>query len=522
MAYQIQESWIAQEKFNVSLDLVDRGSNALDARSAASAVADRVPEGRAVELPTRGEIFIQGVFGDPVTGPIGESSRRLIATFGPDLGVPELGDESKVKHVAFSIAGTHVKVEQTLNGTPIYSAEISLHLDKEGKPFLLTGRPFPEAEGASIIGQEPNPDTSIRQVLEALKDASPAAPPRVDSVALPTPDGFIACHEVKVRTMEPFADWTAFVSAEDGVLVLYNTMMAIRGEAQLFPVNPLRGSLTNERLDNLHSATALSGRFAEVTNDAGKGVTSTNGRFWFKPDATEFDEPSLYHYLDAVRERFRRIGGDDIDNDIFTRQNFSPMVGHVRLQSDDAVNNAYYSPSVGELYFGDIVLDANTRQTARSREIVIHEYGHAVTDAICRLGRTSSNTQSRGMSEGYSDYFAASFLDDPIMGDYFMDDPAGFRNCNNTLSFQLGYVGVEHAVGEVWAGYLWSLRQHPDVGVGVMDALAIQSLYYLGPWKTILEGVEALVEADQRLFPDGPGVGRHSAIIRQSFEDRKS
>src|SRR3712207_7191728 len=65
-------------------------------------------------------------------------------------------------------------------------------------------------------------------------------------------------------------------------------------------------------------------------------------------------------------------------------------------------DNAYYSPDSGDLHFGLF----GRRSSARDASVVIHELGHAVTDAICRLGRSfSRNTEARGLSEGFSDYF---------------------------------------------------------------------------------------------------------------------
>jgi hypothetical protein len=104
-----------------------------------------------------------------------------------------------------------------------------------------------------------------------------------------------------------------------------------------------------------------------------------------------------------------------------------------------------------------------------------------------------------------------------------MNNTSGFRRSDNNRKFPSGYAGEEHDVGEVWAGFLWSLRQDSGIGRGMADALALESLYYLGPWRTIVQGMEAVIEADRRLFPaDATSrTGRHEAAIRQHFQDRK-
>jgi hypothetical protein len=127
------------------------------------------------------------------------------------------------------------------------------------------------------------------------------------------------------------------------------------------------------------------------------------------------------------------------------------------------------------------------------------------------------------MSDGYSDYFAATLLDNPIIGDYFENTAEGFRNCATDKRFPAGFAGEEHAVGEVWAAFLWSLRNDAAVGPGVADALALQSLYFLGPWRTIIQGLEAVLLADRRLFQvdEFGAVGRHEQAIQDAFAARR-
>ena len=124
------------------------------------------------------------------------------------------------------------------------------------------------------------------------------------------------------------------------------------------------------------------------------------------------------------------------------------------------------------------------------------------------------------MSEGYSDYFAANILDDPAIGDDFM--PSYARSCANSNKFARGFVGEEHDVGTVWAGFLWDLREDPKIGRANTELIVLQSLTYLGPWKTILQGLEALIQADRVTFPGADGqYGIHEAQIQAAFKARQ-
>lgn len=195
---------------------------------------------------------------------------------------------------------------------------------------------------------------------------------------------------------------------------------------------------------------------------------------------------------------------------------FAPIRAVVRDRTSP--NNAYYKPSTGELLFGDF--GGGRRPTARSAEIIYHELGHAVADAVCHLSRSMEpDTQSRGMGEGYSDYFAASALDDPRLGDYVLDGGAGQRDCSRpSLRFPPAFRGEEHETGEVWASVLWALRAR--YGGDVADRIALESLYFLDEHSSFEDGRAALQAADRMLFPDADG-GAHERAIEEEFAARR-
>ena len=179
----------------------------------------------------------------------------------------------------------------------------------------------------------------------------------------------------------------------------------------------------------------------------------------------------------------------------------------VALVNDRAArNNAFFMPTTGQLRFGAI----DSRSSARSAAMVVHELAHAVTDTICELGRARTRgTESRGLSEGYSDYFAASLLDDPRFGDYVGNAPEGLRNCAAPgLRFPRGFAGEEHDTGAAWAAVLWGIRGR--AGQASTDRLAVESLEYLDAGSTFAEAVAALHTADAEL---------HGGANRDAIDD---
>jgi hypothetical protein len=222
------------------------------------------------------------------------------------------------------------------------------------------------------------------------------------------------------------------------------------------------------------------------------------------PGDDEFDEPQVYHHVWRATEYFRGITSAGL----MAAAPFTPM--RVLVRDPGSPENAYYSPSSGELRFGLF----GSRSSARSAAIVIHEFGHAITDAICQLGRSfTRDTQARGLSEGFSDYFAASLLDDPRLGDYVVDDPHGARNCGDAQQFPAAFVGEEHTTGGIWASVLWAIRS--DIGQAACDQLVVECLDFLDSTSTFEDARTALHAVDATLNEDA-----NKDVIDEAFDSR--
>jgi len=190
---------------------------------------------------------------------------------------------------------------------------------------------------------------------------------------------------------------------------------------------------------------------------------------------------------------------------------FRPIRAIVRDPA--SAQNAFYGPTKGELRFGDF----GDRPSARSADIIYHEFTHAVSDMAARLPRGLANSEARGMSEGYSDYFSNTMLDDPRFGDWVA--PAQARDSSNAaLRFPLGFVGEEHNTGAVWAAMLWSLRAR--LGARTCDQIVFESLFFLSAQSNFADGRDGLVAADRMLAGVGPSNGPNEAAIEEEWSRR--
>jgi hypothetical protein len=291
------------------------------------------------------------------------------------------------------------------------------------------------------------------------------------------------------------------------VLLAYNISSAADGAAAVYSVNPMQTpNLVDVNLGGLDEpGNLLRGTMIDVSQASGTRVDRPGGDFRTDPQDPEFDEGQVYHFLLRAREYF----GELVEQGLLQARPFAPMVA---LVNDPASpNNAYYMPTTGQLRFGLF----GTRSSARSASMVIHEFGHAITDATSQLGRARiRNTESRGLSEGYSDYFAASMLDDPRFADYVADVPEGARNCSDpALRFSGDFTGEEHDTGAVWAAVLWAIRGR--VGPETADTLAIGSVDFLDSSSTFDDARAALRSVDDRLFQ-----GANRQVIDEEYDGR--
>jgi hypothetical protein len=376
MAHAAPPQWAEKETINFDLSPIAQGSPAFNAVHAAEALTSRA----AMTVHSHSEfhtsdLFLQGAFGESVP----ESPTEALLAVGrrissETLGIPPEAANLRLKHTDVSLAGSHLRAQQTVENLPVYGSEITTHLDSERRPYAITGRPFPESLDASLshpAEKHPAPATVVEEALGAPLDHVV-----VDDVAVLREGVFVPTFQIKGRTREPFGSWNALVSFEGELLAVYNIASSAYGEANAFVESPFRGAATRVRLDNLDAMAALDGRHVSVRDNSGTGVAGVNGAFFVEEDDIRFDEPNVYFFLDQVRIAFEAIYGVAPATSAFgATATFTPM--RVTVHAPEAEDNAFYDPNTGELIFGDIVFDGDTRYTSRSRDIAIHEFGHA-------------------------------------------------------------------------------------------------------------------------------------------------
>lgn len=204
---------------------------------------------------------------------------------------------------------------------------------------------------------------------------------------------------------------------------------------------------------------------------------------------------NAFYWTNALHDWLYRLGFDEAAGNF---QGIDAVA--VDVQDAAVTNNATFStPPDGiapRMQLG--LYPWSTRDSAFDGDIIVHEYAHGLTTRL--VGGPSdvaalSIWQSGALGEGWSDVLAASFTDDPVVGEYVSNNPtSGIRSAAlDTSPYTFGRVGSltgaihgptgrilplpeVHADGEAWSAALWAVREQlgkDDFEQTLVDALKL-------------------------------------------------
>lgn len=265
----------------------------------------------------------------------------------------------------------------------------------------------------------------------------------------------------------------------------------------------------------------LLGPYVNVINEDTPGraqFSSSTQKSWvwdFPSTDIRFDEVNVFYHINRVHDYFTQG----------LKYSALPAMGTFAATVHHGINqpNAFYLPHVRGFYFGDGD-GANVRDTAKASDVIYHEFTHAVVQSIYDPWpnrESPQSTQGGAMSEGLSDYFAAAFTGDPVIGEWAL--PSGLRVVFNLLRFDnrevrgcnttappVGHYwvlpsgeapgecndfGWVHHNAQVYSAALWDLRKSFPLGTIAADRLVLEHLKEGKPLN-FFRSLESLLETD--------------------------
>lgn len=432
-----------------------------------------------------------------------------------------------------SLAAHHIIHQQRLDGLPIHRAYVTVHMAKNGRIYLVKNRAVPhdllEPSAEFKIAAPRARELALRS---AAKNPALARVVACEAMWFPIKSKLRPAFRVRVRRREPREDWIIFVDGETSrILRKYDNLAEATGVAFVFDPNPvaaLGGTgqlLRNGRpqpppekayarvtLRGLNSSGRLDGRRV-TTKPTKRRTRQPNRQFLFQSSDRAFEEVMVYFHIDRAVSYLESIGFRG-PRSIFR----SPICVDATGTKED---NSWFSPHDSSLTFG-----LGGVHDAQDAEIILHELGHAIQDAICP--GFGQSVEAAAMGEGFGDYFAASFFAarkprlyqtsigtwDGIQDD--THDPPCVRRVDEQFtyeSFDHSENADEHDNGQIWSATLWDVRT--ELGRDIADSIILESHFQLDGFTTFARGARAIIDADRNLYH-----GRHLARLRTVFHRR--
>jgi hypothetical protein len=476
--------------------------------------------------------------------PAQEGSPRAVATAALLANTTLLGLDPKLRDldlrkVVPAIGGSHVIFSQTYYGIPIHRAYVTVHMDDKNRVYLIKNRAVPE-ELLPPVRQVQITDAEARRLARRSVKGRNLRVLSSEPMWFPRKKTLRFAYKLRVRRATPSAEWIIFIDAITGsVLSKYDNLAMATATARIFNPNPVVAlgdwrpllkrrkpvrrvpliAYETVRLPGLGTSGCLDGRWV-TTRPTKNRIRARSLKFEFASHEPGFEEVMAYYHVDQAIEYLRSLGYKG------SRRIFSDRVP-INARATKA-DDSWYSPATRRLEFGTGSVD-----DAEDGETILHEFGHALQDAICPdFGQSN---EAAAMGEGFGDYLAASYFaakktgqkrkrlipavmtwDAILFKDPNPSKPPCLRRLDSRRTFKSFEDGeeLEHDNGQIWSATLWDIWK--AVGRDVADRIIIESHFQLDGFTTFARGARAILDADRHLFR-----GTHVTALRRIFRSRR-
>ena len=459
-------------------------------------------------------------------------TRTFLETNRETLGITSALDRLDVRRVIHGQGADHVILQQLWRRRRIHRAYVTVHIGRDRRVYLVKSRAVPE----DVLRQAEEPRIASATAVRAALAGGGRDTGRAWVVGKPELLWYPArrllhpAWRVRIHRTKPRAEVITYVHAVTGTVISrYDNLAEATGRATVFLPNPMalaRGfeplhgtrlqrppvsAYARVKLTGLRSGTQLNGR--RVTTRLTKSrLRSARLDFSVPSSGAGFEEVSAYYHVNEAIAYLEQLGYRG-PRRLFTR----PLEIDARGTRDD---NSWYSPGERTLTFGTGDVD-----DAEDGETVLHEFGHALQDAICP--DFGQSPEAAAMGEGFGDYFAGSFFaarkppdyrDAVMTWDGARGDgrPPCVRRLDSDLtyeSFDHRATADEHENGQIWSATLWDIWKATERRVA--DRIIVESHFQLDGFTTFARAARAILDADRNLYRM-----RHATILKRIFRRR--
>lgn len=436
--------------------------------------------------------------------------------------VAAMGCDLRLRHEIESPGGYHYTYEQTWSGIPIYMGEIKANLNRQ-KRFMNLLDNLRSFEGTPAMHQRDAAQVAalLPQMLDQGFDDFQVFPTTKcyflqDSHLIPA---FKVAYTAHTQTWE-------LILADDDLRELQRRDMAAyrkphtttdtTGHAMVFFPDPLTSSghtygspyadnndgdtpelnaqripVTLRDINWTGTVFELKGPYVVLEDreaPTGAPATSTDGNFVFTRSQQGFEDVMVYYHIDTFQRYVQALG---FTNLMSTAVKADPH----GLNGQD---NSHFVATDSRLAFGEGGVD-----DAEDADVVIHEYGHALSNSGSPF--SNSGTERQGLDEGIGDYVAATysrgisytFWKNTFTWDGHNEFWPG-RSASNPTQYPPSNTSDIYLYGAIWTSTL--MEVWPQIGKEATDRVLLESLYGHAPNLTLTDAALIHIDADSNLY----------------------
>jgi Zn-dependent metalloprotease len=442
----------------------------------------------------------------------------------------------KFERTIESLGASTVLFQQNFKGMPIHGAWVAIHINSKKRIFMVKNDTVPATKLSQKISKAKAGFLSSKKIDDLIKkkirdQGTLDGIIKKESMIYALKGDLRQAWKIRYGTKKPAASWILFIDKETGKIIEErNVLKKINGKGRVFRPNPvvtLNRDDLYDRMDKdqtilnkayrtislkaLNPGGYLKGPFVD-TGATSNRAKSASYQFKYARKDDRFEEVMVYYHIDTVQRYIQSLGFKG-NRSILDR----PIKANVHGGYDD---QSYYDPSPGkkDLTFGDGGVD-----DAEDADVILHEYGHAIQDAI--VPGFGQSPEGRAMGEGFGDYLAGSFFyrlkEEARKVKIAEWDAKGYaggpyeclRRLDSSKHYPEDMEGEEHVDGEIWSACLWKIRKL--LGRMRADTIILESHFYLNQYADFQDGAEAIIMANDNLFN-----GWRSRALTRIFKER--
>lgn len=478
---------------------------------------------------------VSGFVSEKLSGTPRRMARAFLKRNGGTIKLSAPVADLKYERTAESLCARAVLFQQHYRRFPVHGAWLTVHIDRKNRVFLLKNETIPvERLKKKFSGKRPKflPAERMNAIIRREVREHGTLHTRVgrERMIYARKNGLSWALKVRFGTKDPPGSWILFIDRTSGrILEERNIIRKRNGRGTVFIPNPVaaldRDDLSDRKdrdgavfrkayrtvvLRDLEDGGRLKGPYADTTRTR-RCARSVSGDFRCDRSDYRFEEVMAYYHIDTVQRYIQSLG-------------FTGGAGildrPVRVNAHGTrEDNSYYDPSPGrqDLTFGDGGVD-----DAEDAEIILHEYGHAIQDAV--IPGFGQSHEAAAMGEGFGDYLAASFFASrkprkrrTKIGQWDVKGARGGGDCLRSLDGKEHYpadmTNEAHKDGRIWSACLWKVREL--LGRKKADTVILESHFYLSQYADFRDGAEAIIMAEKNLSG-----GRRTRGLTRIFREK--